>query len=73
MTLAQTVALPPSPSTDICRRPIRLVMAADPKELEELVMAGAVEKLLSLVTLEEVAKAWCNYQTRPHLPGADDL
>src|SRR4051794_32457932 len=47
-------------------------MAADSKRLEELIMYGEVEEALSLVTLEEVADAWCSYQTRPHVVGVEE-
>ena len=47
-------------------------MEADPRELEELVLEGQVAKLLSLVTLEQVAAAWCGYHARTHFPGVED-
>jgi hypothetical protein len=47
-------------------------MQADPKHLQELLDSFRVDQLLSLVTLEEIAQAWCRYQTRPHIPGAED-
>jgi hypothetical protein len=47
-------------------------MAADPRELEELIMEGQIARLLSVVTLEEVADAWCSYHTRTHFPGVED-
>jgi len=31
-----------------------------------------IDELLSLVTLEEIADAWCGYQTRPHIDGVED-
>jgi hypothetical protein len=51
---------------------MRLVMEADPRELEELVLDGQVAELLSLVTLEQVAAAWCRYHARTHVPGVED-
>jgi hypothetical protein len=51
---------------------MRLVMEADPRKLEELILDGQVAKLLSLVTLEQVAAAWCGYCTRTHLSGVED-
>jgi hypothetical protein len=47
-------------------------MQADPKHLQELLDSFRVDQLLSLVTLEEIAQAWCRYQTRPHIPGVED-
>ena len=47
-------------------------MEAGPRELEELVLDGQVAKLLSLVTLEQVAVAWCGYHARTHVPGVED-
>jgi hypothetical protein len=48
------------------------MMAPDSKRLEELILYGKVDEALSLVTLEEIADAWCRYQTRPHVVGVDD-
>jgi hypothetical protein len=47
-------------------------MGSDPGRLEELISAGDLEELFSLVTLAEVADAWCSYQTRPHIAGVED-
>ena len=47
-------------------------MAPDSKRLEELILYGEVEEALSLVTLDEVADAWCRYQARPHVPGVEE-
>jgi hypothetical protein len=47
-------------------------MPADPKQLQELLDDFRVDELLSLVTLEEIAEAWCRYQTRPHIAGVED-
>ena len=47
-------------------------MGADPRHLEELLDNYRVDELLSLVTLEEIADAWCRYQTRPHIDGVED-
>jgi hypothetical protein len=47
-------------------------MAPDSKRLQQLVDDFKVEELLSLVTLEEVADAWCAYQRRPHIDGVED-
>jgi hypothetical protein len=47
-------------------------MPADPKHLQELLDNFQVDELLSLVTLEEIADAWCRYQTRPHVSGVED-
>ena len=42
---------------------------ADSKQLEDLFL---YDELFSLVTVDEVAQAWCRYQARVHLPGVDD-
>jgi len=47
-------------------------MTADPKHLQELLTGFRVDELLPLVTLEEIADAWCRYQTRPHITGVED-
>jgi Family of unknown function (DUF6869) len=47
-------------------------MAADRERLEELVLLGKLDELLSLVTLEDIADAWCRYQSRPHIYEADE-
>ena len=49
-------------------------MRADPKLLQELLDAypPRLDELLALVTLEEIADAWCRYQTRPHINGVED-
>ena len=47
-------------------------MDTDPRKLEELVLDGQVAELLTLVTLEQVAAAWCGYHTRTHLSGVED-
>ena len=47
-------------------------MQADPTHLQELLDSFRVEELLSLVTLEEIVQAWCQYQMRPHIPGVED-
>jgi hypothetical protein len=47
-------------------------MAPDPKRLEQLMDEFRIDELLSLVTLEEIADAWCGYQTRPHIDGVED-
>jgi hypothetical protein len=47
-------------------------MPADPKHLQELLDDFRVDELLSLVTLEEIADAWCRYQTRPQIAGVQD-
>jgi hypothetical protein len=51
---------------------MRLVLDTDPRKLEELILDGQVDELLTLVTLEQVAAAWCGYQTRTHFPGVED-
>jgi hypothetical protein len=45
---------------------------ADPKQLEELLDNDRVDELLALVTIEEIADAWCRYQLRPHIDGVED-
>jgi Family of unknown function (DUF6869) len=47
-------------------------MPADPKHLQELLDDFRMDELLSLVTLEEIAEAWCRYQTRPHIAGVEE-
>jgi hypothetical protein len=47
-------------------------MAADRERLEELVLLGRVDELFSLVTLEDLADAWCRYQSRPHVYEVDE-
>ncbi len=47
-------------------------MPADPMHLQELLDSFRVDQLLSLVTLEEIVQAWCQYQTRPHIAGVED-
>src|SRR5207245_5173350 len=44
----------------------------DWKHLEELLDHRQLDELLSLVTLEEVADAWCSYETRPHDPNVHE-
>jgi hypothetical protein len=46
-------------------------MAADGERLEELVLLGKLDELFSLVTLEDIADAWCRYTSRPHIDGVD--
>lgn len=48
------------------------VMEADPGKFEALILDGDVGKLLSRVTLERVATAWCGYHTRTHVEGVED-
>jgi hypothetical protein len=47
-------------------------MTPDPKRLEQLMDEFRVDEPLALVTLEEIADAWCRYQTRPHIDGVED-
>jgi hypothetical protein len=47
-------------------------MAPDPERLQELIDDFRVDEVLSLVTLDEIADAWCGYQTRPHIAGVED-
>jgi hypothetical protein len=47
-------------------------MAADGQRLEELVLVGRLDELFSLVTLEDLADAWCRYQSRPHVYEVDE-
>ena len=47
-------------------------MNADPKQLQELLDDFRIDELLSLVSLEEIAAAWCGYHTRPHISGIED-
>ena len=47
-------------------------MRADPKHLQELLDGFRVDEVLSLVTLEEIADAWCRYQERHGVDGVDD-
>ena len=47
-------------------------MDTDPRKLEELILDGQVDELLTLVALEQVAAAWCGYCARTHLPGVED-
>lgn len=47
-------------------------MAGDPDQLEELILGGNLEELFSLVTLEQITVAWCQYASRPHVDGVDE-
>jgi uncharacterized protein DUF6869 len=47
-------------------------VAPDPQRLQRLLDDFKVDELLSLVTLEEIADAWCRYQTRTHISGVED-
>jgi hypothetical protein len=47
-------------------------MAADPRHLYELLDDYEIDELLSLVTLEEIADAWCTFQLRSDLGEIDD-
>jgi uncharacterized protein DUF6869 len=47
-------------------------VAPDPRRLQQLLDDFKVDELLSLVTLEEIADAWCSYQTRTHISGVED-
>jgi hypothetical protein len=47
-------------------------MATDHARLEELILCGELEEVFSLVTLEEIAEAWCRYQLRHQVHGAAD-
>ena len=47
-------------------------MDTDPRKLEDLILDGQVDELLTLVTLEQVAAAWCGYHARTHVPGVED-
>ncbi len=47
-------------------------MAKDHEHLEQLILCGSLEEVFALVTLEEIAEAWCRYQLRPHPHGAED-
>ena len=46
-------------------------MAADPDSLLRLVDQGEIDRLLSLVTMEEMAQAWVGYSRREH-PGGEE-
>jgi hypothetical protein len=52
--------------------PIARVMAADRERLEDLILEGKLDELFSLVSLEDIADAWCRYTSRPHLDGVDE-
>lgn len=47
-------------------------MAPDPERLQQLLDDFRIDELLSLVTLEEIADAWCRYQMHPHVDGVED-
>jgi hypothetical protein len=47
-------------------------MAADRERLVELILLGKLDELFSLVTLEDLALAWCRYRARPHIDGVED-
>ncbi len=47
-------------------------MAPDPERLQQLLDDFRIDELLSLVTLEEIADAWCRYQMDPHVDGVED-
>jgi hypothetical protein len=47
-------------------------MAVDRERLEELILLGKLDELFSLVTLEDIADAWCRYQSRPHIYEVDE-
>lgn len=46
--------------------------AKDHERLEKLILCGELEEVFSLVTLDEIADAWCRYQLRPHLDRAEE-
>lgn len=47
-------------------------MAPDSKRLQQLLDDFEIDEVLSLVSLEEIADAWCGYQTREHIRGVED-
>jgi hypothetical protein len=42
-------------------------MAMDRERLNDLALFGELDELFKLVTLEDLADAWCRYQSRPHI------
>ena len=41
-------------------------MDADSEQLSELALLGRLDELFALVSVEDAARAWCGYNSRPH-------